>query len=803
MRTRPPRNRLAAGCLATVAAALALAGTTSGARAPGGEPESWRTAFEPRPEVEVGGRQIVVLAAPALADRVARTGALPPPKAQRRLVRRAESFQRRLVASLRRQGVDIRIEQSYTRTFNGFSAVLDATAAAALERAPGVVGVYPVRPVFPASLEAETLARATVGTTGLASTGWDGDGVTIALLDTGVDRSHPALEGRVKKGIDLVDGGDAEAERHGTRMAGLLVGRAPLAGAAPGATVLPIRVLGPLVGEAGPAYGGRTDVLLAGIERAVDPDGDGDVEDAARIALAALSAPFAGFPDGPEARAAAGASRLGTLLVAAAGNDGPGTLGFGTVGAPAGAAAALSVGALDTRPERLEARIRLTAGERELYAGPARVLGALVPQPGLEIADDSLALVPADGTPVAPRIRDAVGAGAAAILVYGAGLPAGSLDLDERAAVPVLAVPLEPGRAAAEALAGGGRAALSIEAVERRANEASRSVAPFSSGGTISAGAVKPDLVAPGVALPTADVGGGFATVTGSSAAAAVAAGVAAQVAQARADLDAAELAGVLVGTAEAGAGSVGRAGSGAINPGAALGARLAVVPASAALALEEPSGRATRALEVRNLSGERLRVRFAVEADAGATLPVAVETRPRRLTLGPGESGEVVLRVSSRASQDGSASGVLVAHAGGRELARIPWAVTAEDARGRLVRVLGLTERPAAKGRPLALLTFRAGAVDEGAGGLALTPVALLEAELRNAAGKRLGVLARFRDLLPGRYVLGLTGRGPTGRKLPAGRYVVRLLAYEASAVEGQRSPVSVDSAWFTVPRR
>src|SRR5947208_1480594 len=64
---------------------------------------------------------------------------------------------------------------------------------------------------------------------------FDGRGVTIALLDTGVDRSHPFLRGRVLAGYDVAGtGADAapranprdatDVERHGTEMAGILVG---------------------------------------------------------------------------------------------------------------------------------------------------------------------------------------------------------------------------------------------------------------------------------------------------------------------------------------------------------------------------------------------------------------------------------------------------------------------------------------------------------------------------------------------------------------------------------------------------
>src|SRR6185437_13623945 len=100
-------------------------------------------------------------------------------------------------------------------------------------------------------------------------------------------------------------------EEHGTEMAGLLVGSggpAGLTGVAPAATVLPLRVAGwQPDAQGGYTVYSRTDQLLAGLERAVDPDGNGDAHDAARVALMPLVEPFAAFTDGPLARAVQGA----------------------------------------------------------------------------------------------------------------------------------------------------------------------------------------------------------------------------------------------------------------------------------------------------------------------------------------------------------------------------------------------------------------------------------------------------------------------------------------------------------------
>ncbi|MGW0431883.1 type VII secretion-associated serine protease mycosin [Micromonospora sp. NPDC003197] len=78
-----------------------------------------------------------------------------------------------------------------------------------------------------------------------------GQGVTVAVIDSGVDASHPDLEGQVLPGIDLVDpaGGDGRSDPvgHGTTVAALIAGRdndkRGVVGLAPKAKILPVRVL--------------------------------------------------------------------------------------------------------------------------------------------------------------------------------------------------------------------------------------------------------------------------------------------------------------------------------------------------------------------------------------------------------------------------------------------------------------------------------------------------------------------------------------------------------------------------------
>jgi subtilisin family serine protease len=106
-----------------------------------------------------------------------------------------------------------------------------------------------------------------------------GSGVTVAVLDTGVDAAHPALAGRLVPGFDFVDFDADPAERgapgdwgfgHGTHVASLV------AQVAPQARILPVRVLDPQ-GE------GNAWVLAEALLYAVDPDGNPDTDDGARV----------------------------------------------------------------------------------------------------------------------------------------------------------------------------------------------------------------------------------------------------------------------------------------------------------------------------------------------------------------------------------------------------------------------------------------------------------------------------------------------------------------------------------------
>ena len=800
----------------------------------------------PRPEVPVGQRMIVVLRTPSLADRVAAAGGLASEAEERRWEDAAQASQQQLIAQLGAAGLRLRPEFSYTRVLSGFSAPLDARAIALLQRFPEVEGVYPVRIAYPAAVSSALVARHELPDGAgyraqLSLPGSSGRGVAIALIDTGIQLSHDYLTGAVQEGADLLERDDfaaakmkpddpSQRERHATELGGLIVGSGGpgnLHGVAENATIMPIRAGGWQRDIAGrwTVYS-RTDQLIAGLERAVDPDGDGNAHDAARIALVGFAEPFAAFADSPSSRAAEGALKLDTLVVAPAGNEGPAGPVYGSISGPGGSPGALTVGAEDLREDVDHVRVIVRSKLRVLFDRDVPLAGAISPRrpvrldlampvvreklppavlgdssPSLTIDDffdrrgysrvaGKAALAPAGEAPDAAAAA-AARAGAAAAVLHGTEIPAGSLGLDERVGIPVVSVPDAVASGVRRLLSQGEPATVEIGTAHSRSNASAGGPAAFSSRGLAFDGGAKPDLYAPGVGLLTSHPGRGddgtpaFGTVSGSSAAAAVVAGAAALLAQNRPDLDAAALKGALTGTA----GPDGR-----LDLGAASTAEVVAEPAT--LSLGNARGRGwsgTARFAVRNLSTRRLTVNVSL-GKLGEIGGIALAVSPSRVTLEPGGAAEIFLagRLAYLPPGQRAVTSAVELRAGGGQPVRVPWTATfGPPPRGLLGSVrLSVTKFRPSDSAP-ALLELRAGRLVERDGVTEVLPLSHLDLELYRGK-ERLGRLARLRNLLPGRYTFGLTGRGPAGRRLPPGDYQLRLVAYPPEDGPPSRQNVS-----------
>jgi hypothetical protein len=134
-------------------------------------------------------------------------------------------------------------------------------------------------------------------------------GVRIAIIDSGIDRTHPEFATARFESFDALDGADPAPHSHGTAMAGAIAANASLAGLAPEATMLAARAFSGRPGQAGGS--GTSFHILRAL--------DWSVAQGAQV----LSLSFTGPNDALIARALAAAHGRGVVAVAAAGNAGP------------------------------------------------------------------------------------------------------------------------------------------------------------------------------------------------------------------------------------------------------------------------------------------------------------------------------------------------------------------------------------------------------------------------------------------------------------------------------------------------
>jgi subtilisin family serine protease len=807
---RRPELRVAA-LLLIVAAAVYVAVQGRRSEQPVPTSVTWRGLVgDEHPPVSLGRREIVVLKTPSLAQRMAQAH-YATEQQERAWTQQAVAAQQQVLVALAAHGFGERPDYTYSRVLDGFSEQLDPRAIALLEQDPEVAGVYPVRAAFPATISAAAVTGA--ASAALQLPGFDGQGVTIALLDTGVDASQPYLDGRVLSGFDILGddpGAGAEPdpqepsqlERHGTELAGLIVGAGGpggIHGVAPGANLLPIRVGGWQKDATGrDVIYSRSDQIIAGLDRAVDPNGDGDAHDAARVAVIGMVEPFASFDDSPEAQAVAGALALDTLVVTPAGNDGAAGPLYGSISGPGGTSASLTVGATDSRATTATVRLVLWRGldtvlDRDLPlldlppSGKAVDLTIGVPSgsgtkaadyfaQGLNLVAGKAALVPSGTDPGAAAVT-AAAAGAKAVLLYGAGLPAGSLGFSSDLGIPVVAIPAVTATELLASHRSGSEVGVALGRVRRLPNALAGRVAPFSSRGLAFDGLPKPDLVAPGVGLATSDPGSdsqtepAFSTVSGTSVSAATVAGAAALLAEERPSLTAPQLASVLTGSAGA---------NGAVNVGASASVELAASFTSLGFGnWTGPHWHSTRTLSIENVSSRRLIVNLQSLAPNG-TQNLDFLVKPDHFVLRVGDSRRVrVTAAASSAPGPAAVFGALVARPLGGQSLRVPWAIGFAPPEGTLIpqATIASTSFTPSTAAP-ALLTVQVGRVDE-THGLQIEAASRLDVLLYKANGAYVGLLARVRDLLPGTYTFGITGHGPSGGGLAAGSYELRLVAW------------------------
>jgi hypothetical protein len=439
----------------------------------------------------------------------------------------------------------------------------------------------------------------------------------------------------------------------------------------------------------------------------------------------------------------------------------------------------------------------------ELTQGAPPRLDHFFGKEGLSLVAGRAALVPASDDP-AYAASQAVKAGAALVVLYGGdSLPSGGIGLDDGVTVPVVGIPAAVGARVAQEIAHGRTANVSVGRVGSEASPSAGGVAPFSSRGLAFDGFVKPDLVAPGVGLLTADPGKAedgsarYSSISGTSASSAIVAGAAALLAEARPQLDASALKGLLAGTAKPLAGeSVASQGTGLLDLGAASAGETAALPTTLSFgrATRKDGWHATRRLVLRNLSSRRIRIELATDPrDRGGARALVFAFAPSHVRIRPHGIATIYVAVRALAPVGNPVEGRFAVRPEGSDAIHVPWLITVRPGHDELLSSIRLSSRSfkPSDSAP-AVLSFQAGRLATGG---QVEPVALLQLRLRDSHGKPLGTLAQLRDLLPGRFAFGLTGRDAKGNTLDPGRYSVRVTAYPT----GQGQP-SVETVAFTI---
>ncbi len=713
-------RRLRAGSGAALAVALAAAGLA---------PFATGAAAETDPAAGQDTRVIVLMAGPD-GEPVA-PAELAAASAQTE--RAAVAAQRTMLSAAADQGIDAEVEHEFTDLVHAVALTVPADDVDALRALPGVADVVPDQRVRASTDVSVPLVGAPEVWEQEAPAGGpaDGTGTVVAVLDSGVDYTHPSLGGgfgpdhKVVAGYDFYNGDDdpMDDNGHGTHVAGIIAGTgdpaAPVTGVAPGAQLTAYKVMNAR-GE-----GWESDII-AGLEAATDPDNP------YRADVVNMSLGGPGDGTDPIGLAATAATEAGVVVVASSGNSGPGAH---TMGSPALADGVLSVGASASALVLPTARLAAPRQEpiatfRVPFSAPAPdapVVGELVDVgDGNEEDYDRVGDVtgkvvayrqnlPALITDVAPwmieQARLAEERGAVALLAYidnygGPVLmgenPGAPSALDSAAAEPgVVDVPL-PSNAISgddfrmDQLVVMGLLESQWEVLKRdlgagpvqveiSGEDVTDQVLGFSSRGPSPDYSIEPDLVAPGFeimsAIPTEWWAPGQYRLSGTSMAAPHVAGAAALVRQLRPDDAATDVNARLTGSAAPVEAGPTISGAGRLDVAAAAAADVIASPASVSLGLADLStpvigGSGTTTL--RNTSDADVTVALTAQQAPGSAGTATVT--PAEATIPAGGELEVEVAVSAdRPEQDADLSGWIVATTGDEQV-RVPYLLAARS---------------------------------------------------------------------------------------------------------------------------
>lgn len=407
----------------------------------------------------------------------------------------------------------VEVVEVYDKLFQGVAVKGKPKHIEKVTQADFVNTVHPVRTYKAMKLDESqeniTLENMTMPAE-LNTTSYTGKGVKVAVIDTGIDDGHPDLTENVKGGFDLVDlDGDpqetteeeGEPTMHGTHVAGIIAADGELEGVAPDSDLYIYRALGP--GGAGTSI-----QVIAAMEEAVEEGVD--------VMNLSLGNTFNG-PDYPTSKAVDEASKQGVAVVIANGNDGPDNW---TVGAPATAKTALSVGAYQGETEQI-----LLTEPKSNKQIPLTPLPFSVPwdlNRDDEVTEDAkesqgkLGMITAGEGRIDKELQAFQDNGAKGLLLEAEKVPPGWLEHLQETAIKIpIAIISKKDQSFIQQQINEEKTYFKYETKNQ-----SETLAPFSSHGPVSVNwMLKPDIIAPGVNI-LSTVPGGYDALNGTSMAA-------------------------------------------------------------------------------------------------------------------------------------------------------------------------------------------------------------------------------------------------------------------------------------------
>jgi len=457
-----------------------------------------------------------------------------------------------------------------------------------------------------------------IGTSIPYQNGYDGSGIVISIIDTGIDLNHPDLEGQIIGGYDFVDNDEIpeDTNGHGTQVAGIIASNGNLKGIAPNSKILMYKVSED--GESVPSH-----LIIKAIEKSIE-----DNADIINISLGINQT------NTKIDQAVNKAVKNNIFVVAAAGNFGP---ELSTIGSPGINPNAITVGAtFNNVTNSIVSTFEIEDKSFNVFpmVGTQSLTEPIVSQiifgkygkvnDLLENDVEGSILLIERGSDIKNEIiyfsdkeKNAVDVGARAIIVYNnePGIFFGELiheyvDEGYEPTIPALSVSRDDGLIIKEILQSGTKGTLDVFYHPDF-------VAYFSSRGPVSPFYIKPDLVAPGAFINTTDINGNYKISSGTSFAAPHVAGTAALILQKNPELTPQEVKSILMTTTDIVYDQfndrfpIDVSGNGRVNASNAINAELIIMPPNLIFDLSPANQIQTKHLKINEIDGESMSIRF------------------------------------------------------------------------------------------------------------------------------------------------------------------------------------------------